>query len=71
MAALLKGALAAKTSARRFGLARQIQALAARDVPIIPYWQGSILAVGRKNVRGIRGSLDAAFWMRFWQLSKS
>lgn len=71
MAALLKGALAAKTTARRFALARQIQALAARDVPIIPYWQGSILAVSRKNVRGIQGSLDAAFWMRFWQLSKS
>ena len=50
---------------------RQIQRLAAEDVPIIPYWQGNMIAVGRTNVRGIPTTLDAAFIMRYWKISKS
>ncbi len=41
------------------------------DVPIIPYWQGNMIAVGRSNVRGIPSTLDAAFIMRYWKISKS
>jgi len=40
-------------------------------VPIIPVWQGNMIAAARKNVRGIPSTLDAAFIMRFWKLSKS
>ena len=45
--------------------------LAAKDVPIIPYWQGKMIAVSRSNVKGIDRTLDAAFNMRFWLISKS
>jgi peptide/nickel transport system substrate-binding protein len=54
MEALIKKELSAKTLAQRIGYIKQIQLLAARDVPIVPYWQQSMLAVGRNNVRGIR-----------------
>jgi peptide/nickel transport system substrate-binding protein len=71
MAALLKAEQAAKTTARRVAVIRQIQRLAAAQVPIIPVWQGNMIAAARKNVRGIPSTLDAAFIMRYWKLSKS
>ena len=71
MDALIKQELAAKTTAKRLAVVRQIQVLAAKDVPIIPYWQAKMIAVGRTNVQGIPSTLDAAFIMRFWKLSKS
>jgi peptide/nickel transport system substrate-binding protein len=71
MTALLNAMLAAPTEAKRLATISQIQMLAAKDVPIIPYWQSDMIAVGRSNVRGIAGTLDAAFIMRFWKLSKA
>ena len=71
MEALIKKELGSKTLAQRIKVIKQIQLLAARDVPIVPYWQQSMLAVGRNNVRGIPGTLDPTVIMRFWQLSKS
>jgi peptide/nickel transport system substrate-binding protein len=71
MTALLKAEQAARTEARRLAVIRQIQQLAAREVPIIPVWQGNMIAAARKNVRGLPSTLDAAFIMRFWKLSKS
>ncbi len=68
---LIKASLAAKTESKRFAIYRQIQQLAAADVPIIPYWQASMIAAGRSNVRGIPTTLDAAFIMRYWKISKS
>jgi peptide/nickel transport system substrate-binding protein len=71
MEALIKKELGAKTLAQRITFIKQIQLLAAKDVPIVPYWQQSMLAVGRNNVRGIPRTLDPTVIMRFWQLSKS
>ena len=71
MEALIKKELGSKTLAQRIRVIKQIQLLAARDVPIIPYWQQSMIAVGRTNVRGIPRTLDPTVIMRFWQLSKS
>lgn len=68
---LIKASLAAKTESKRFAIYRQIQQLAAADVPIIPYWQSKMLAVGRNNIRGIPTTLDASFIMRYWKISKS
>jgi len=68
---LIKASLAAKTESRRFAIYRQIQSLAAADVPIIPYWQGNMIAVGRNNVRGIPSTLNASFILRYWKISKS
>jgi peptide/nickel transport system substrate-binding protein len=71
MERLIKASLAAKTESRRLAIYRQIQALAAADAPIIPYWQADMIAVGRNNVRGIPSTLDASFIMRYWKISKS
>ena len=71
MTKLLNQELAATTTAKRLAIIRQIQKLAATDVPIIPYWQSNMIAVGRSNVRGIPSTLDPAFIMRYWKISKS
>ncbi len=71
MEAVLKQEQAARTTAQRLRFVRQAQLIAARDAPIIPYWQGDMIAPARTNISGINGTLDAAFIMRFWTLSKS
>jgi peptide/nickel transport system substrate-binding protein len=71
MTALIKKEYAAKTTPARLAVLKQAQTLSAKDVPIIPYWQGKMVAVSRTNVRGIDSTLDAAFQMRFWLISKS
>ncbi|HZR92044.1 MAG TPA: ABC transporter substrate-binding protein [Gaiellaceae bacterium] len=71
MTALIKKEYAATSTPARLGVIKQAQMLAAKDVPIIPYWQGKMVAVSRNNVHGIDSTLDAAFNMRFWLLSKS
>jgi peptide/nickel transport system substrate-binding protein len=62
---------AATTGAARNGFLAKAQLLAAKDAPIIPYWQGLMVAVSRNNVHGIDSTLDAQYWMRFWLISKS
>jgi peptide/nickel transport system substrate-binding protein len=71
MQKLIKAELASKTLAKRIRLIKSIQLLAAKDVPIVPYWQQSMIVVGRNNVRGIPSTLDPTVLMRFWLLSKS
>jgi peptide/nickel transport system substrate-binding protein len=71
MEALIKKELSSNTIAKRVAVLRQIQLLAARDAPIIPYWQQAMIAVGRTDVRGIPSTLDPTVIMRFWKLSKS
>ena len=62
---------AAQTWAERLRFIQHAQLLAAQEVPIIPYWQGDMIAVSRDNVQGIPGTLGPSFFMRFWLLSKS
>ncbi|HZS30287.1 MAG TPA: ABC transporter substrate-binding protein [Gaiellaceae bacterium] len=61
---------AAKTDASRYSYLKQMQLLGAQDLPTIPYWQGNMIAVSQKNVQGINNTLDAAYYMRFWLISK-
>jgi peptide/nickel transport system substrate-binding protein len=61
----------AKTTAIRLATIRSMQALAARQLPTIPVWQGNQIAVARSNIHGVPSTLDAAYYMRFWLLSKS
>jgi peptide/nickel transport system substrate-binding protein len=70
MNALIKKEYGAKTTAGRLGAIRQAQVLAAKEVPIIPYWQQKMIAVSKTNVKGVDSTLDAAFQMRFWLISK-
>src|SRR5262249_12925792 len=71
MEALIKQELASQSNEARLSVLRQIQVLAARDVPIVPVWQANMVAVGRNNVRGIPSTLDPTVILRFWKLSKS
>jgi peptide/nickel transport system substrate-binding protein len=71
MQALLNKEQGARTTAARLGLVRAAQALGAKDVPTIPYWQGSMVAVAKTSVQGIDATLDPTFIMRFWTLTKS
>ena len=71
MEKLIKKELAAQDALPAPRVIRQIQILAAKDAPIIPYWQQAMIAVGRNNVHGIPSTLDPTVYMRFWKLSKS
>ena len=71
MTALISKERSARTQGARLAAIKSMQSLAARQLPTIPYWQGNMIAVGRDNVRGIDSTLDPAFIMRFWRLSKS
>lgn len=62
---------AAKTETARIAIIKREQMLAARTLPIIPYWQNHMVAVARKSVKGVTSTLDPTFIMRFWLLSKS
>jgi peptide/nickel transport system substrate-binding protein len=61
----------APTTSLRLKYLGDMQTLAAKTLPTIPYWQGNMIAVGRTNVHGITSTLDAAYYMRFWLISKS
>jgi peptide/nickel transport system substrate-binding protein len=61
----------AATTKVRLALIKQMQQLAAKDVPIVPVWQGNMIAVSHSNVQGIDETLDPTFTMRFNLLSKS
>jgi len=60
----------ARALKKRIALMKQAQLIAARDAPIIPYWQGAMIAVARNNVKNVKRTLDPTFIMRFWLLSK-
>ena len=71
MDSLLTKEQATKSRSARLDLIRQAQMLSAKDAPIIPYWQGSMVAVSRDNINGIDQTLDPTFILRFWLVSKS
>jgi peptide/nickel transport system substrate-binding protein len=68
---IIKAEYAARSTSARLAAIKAAQVLSAKDVPIIPVWQGKMIAVSRNNVTGIDRTLDAAFNMRFWLISKS
>ncbi len=71
MDALLNKEQGTKSLAKRIAIIKQAQALAAKDVPIIPYWQGNMIAVARSYIKGVASTLDPTFIMRFYLISKS
>jgi peptide/nickel transport system substrate-binding protein len=70
MDGLINKERAAKTDKSRYSYLKQMQLLGAKDLPTIPYWQGNMIAVSKSSVKGINSTLDAAYYMRFWLLSK-
>lgn len=57
--------------AKRDAAFKKIQQIAAKKVPTIPIWQGKQTAVKRKNVSGVKDTLDASYTFRYWLISKS
>ncbi|WP_241195563.1 ABC transporter substrate-binding protein [Streptomyces sp. ADI93-02] len=49
----------------------EIQRQVARDVPILPLWQGNQYAASRGNITGLGWTLDSSTVSRFWELGKS
>jgi hypothetical protein len=48
-----------------------MEKIAAHDVPFIPSWVGNNTAVYHDGMQGVEDTLDAAYIMRLWTLSKS
>ncbi|MFF7581218.1 ABC transporter substrate-binding protein [Streptomyces sp. NPDC008061] len=48
-----------------------LQDQVARDLPILPIWQGKQYAVSHENISGLRLTLDASTVFRFWELGKA
>jgi peptide/nickel transport system substrate-binding protein len=71
MDAVLAREQGTKALKKRVALIKQAQTIAAKDAPIVPYWQAAMIAVSRSNVKGIDKTLDPTFIMRFWLISKS
>ncbi|MFF8593876.1 ABC transporter substrate-binding protein [Streptomyces sp. NPDC015220] len=49
----------------------RIQDIVAREVPVLPVWQGKQYAVVRDDVHGVEYCLDPSTVFRFWELGKS
>jgi peptide/nickel transport system substrate-binding protein len=48
-----------------------IQQDTARDVPMIPLWQGKQVAAVRTGVTGVQDTFDPSFTFRFWLVGKN
>jgi peptide/nickel transport system substrate-binding protein len=47
-----------------------VQEAEARDVPLIPLWEGKQIAAIRDGVEGVEKTFDPAFQFRFWLVTK-
>ncbi|WP_419998052.1 ABC transporter substrate-binding protein [Streptomyces boninensis] len=56
--------------ARTVGPYKKIQSLVARDLPVLPLWQGRQYTVARENIFGSEWSVDSATVPRFWEFSR-
>jgi peptide/nickel transport system substrate-binding protein len=67
---LLAEQKASTDQAEREGIFKQIQEIAAEDVPIIPIWQGKQVAAVRDGVTGVADTFDPSFQFRYWLIAK-
>lgn len=56
----------ATDDAARAAAFEEIQQITAREVPVIPIWQGKQIAAAREGVTGIERTFDPSFIFRFW-----
>ena len=69
--ALLTHQKASTDQAKREDDFRQVQTIAAQDVPIIPLWQGKQVAAVRDGITGVDKTFDPSFQFRYWLIEKS
>lgn len=46
----------------------EIQEIVARDVPLLPIWQGKQYAVAHRDINGLQYCVDASTVFRFWEI---
>jgi peptide/nickel transport system substrate-binding protein len=68
---LLADQKASTDQAKREQDFRQIQTIAAQEVPIIPIWQGKQVAAVRDGIKGVDQTFDPSFQFRYWLIEKS
>ncbi|QKW53143.1 ABC transporter substrate-binding protein [Streptomyces buecherae] len=49
----------------------RIQTQVAKDLPVIPLWQGKQYAVASDAITGLQWTLDASTVFRFWEIAKT
>jgi peptide/nickel transport system substrate-binding protein len=67
---LLADQQATTDQAKREEIFKQIQEIAAEEVPIIPIWQGKQVAAVRDGITGVADTFDPSFQFRYWLISK-
>lgn len=68
---LIRKQRASDDPAARIEAFKEIQRLAAEDVPIIPVFQAKQIAVVRDHVKGISKTLDPSYVFRYWHIGKT
>jgi peptide/nickel transport system substrate-binding protein len=67
---LLDRELASTKPTDRAAIFGEIQDIVARDVPVLPLWQGKQIVAVRPGVEGVEQSFDPALQLRLWLVSK-
>ena len=62
--------LASEDEAERTEAFGVVQDDEAKDVPLIPLWEGKQIAAIRDGVEGVEKTFDPAFQFRFWLVTK-
>lgn len=68
---LLAQERASTDPAEREAIFEQIQTIGAQEVPMIPLWQATQLAVVQQNIIGVQETLDPSYQFRYWLVGKS
>ncbi|GAA3513684.1 ABC transporter substrate-binding protein [Actinocatenispora rupis] len=61
---------ASSSQATRNAIFAKIQTQTAKDVPVVPTWQGGEIAVAGTKVTGVESTLDPSYTFRFWVVGK-
>jgi peptide/nickel transport system substrate-binding protein len=68
---LLTQELAETDETKRAAIFKQLQDITAKDVPIIPSWNGKNTAVAASNMTGVQETLDPTYIFRMWTIGNS
>ena len=67
---LLDAELGETDETARNGQFEELQDLVARDIPVLPSWNGKNVAVATEGMSGVEDTLDATYIFRIWDISK-
>lgn len=68
---LLAEERATTNQADRVAAFQEIQQIGAEEVPLIPVWQATQIAVAQEGVTGVEETLDVSYIFRYWLIGKS